>query len=207
MIVTSIDIAGPDRRARRLHFEGEMEPRTTSAAAAKACSIDVGTNLDLDELAMAEADLAKDRALRYLGYRDRSRHEVVQRLLNDGYPRVLALSVRDRLCELGFLDDARLAHAQAALRLQAGYGPRRVEQELTRRGIDPELVAEAMTTCDSDPLEAAIAVLGSRTYDSPKERQRLIRRLVARGFALSVAIEAVGHAGLEGSDESPFISI
>jgi len=197
VVVDSIETAGPDRRARRLVFRDGIEPRLTSASVVKELGLEPDCRLDLAEfesaLAAVERRAAKERALRILAARERSSHEVTQRLLDDGYPDVLSRETVARMVELGVIDDDRFAGMWARSRFAAGFGSRRVLNELARRGIDAAAAQSAVAEAagESDELKRAIAALGGRSAGNRKERERLIRRLVSRGFDLRVAIAAL----------------
>lgn len=206
--IDHIETAGPDRRARRLVFGPDVQPRTTSAAAVKSLGIAEGDVLDDQALYAVEADLARDRALNYLGYRERSAHEVTKRLVDDGYPIQLAHRIVSRFRELGLIDDERLARMWARSRAASGHGRRRVERELVRRGIDQDLAMEAAGEACCDEVESARHVLRGKTAATRSDRQRLIRKLLRRGFDLSTALEAT--ASLENgaddrNEDTPFV--
>lgn len=191
-VVLRIEIAGPDRKARRLSF-GAEDQRSTSAAALKALGVEAGDSIDLDELKRVEADAARERALRYLGYRDRTRHEVVKRLKDDGYPDELAQSVCQWLSDLDFVDDERLARQWARSRAAGGYGPRRILQDLSRRGVASDMARRVVADLGGDEDERAQAIVGPQSITDSKQRQRLVRKLVGRGFDLATALRAVDH--------------
>lgn len=88
---------------------------------------------------------AKERALALLDRRDYSRAELLKKLLEKGVDEAEATEAVDRLEELGFVDDARYAPIVVRHYAAKGYGARRVQQELARRGIPKELWDEAMT--------------------------------------------------------------
>ena len=87
---------------------------------------------------------AKERALALLDRRDYSRAELLKKLLEKGEDEAEATAAVDRLEELGFVDDARYAPIVVRHYAAKGYGARRVQQELARRGIPKELWDEAM---------------------------------------------------------------
>jgi len=87
---------------------------------------------------------AKERALQMLDRRDYSRSELIQKLTEKGIDEAEAAETADRLAELGFVDDARYAPIIVRHYAAKGYGPRRVRQELQKRGIPKELWDEAM---------------------------------------------------------------
>ena len=87
---------------------------------------------------------AKERALALLDRRDYSRAELLKKLLEKGVDEAEATQAVDRLAELGFVDDARYAPIVVRHYAAKGYGARRVQQELARRGIPKELWDQAM---------------------------------------------------------------
>ena len=142
--ITSIEDAGPQRRARRLHFSDGAEPRTTSAAVVRALGLEQGVEFDERSVTEAEAEQARERALRVLGYRERSTAELVAKLTDDGYPARLAHQIVDRFVELSLLDDTRFAELWARNRVAAGYGRRRIADELARKGVDADVARSAL---------------------------------------------------------------
>ena len=208
--IVRIEDAGPDRKARRLIFDDGSDERLTSAAAVKQLSLEAGSTVDRvaleDELLGAEGPLAKERALRLLGYRDRSSSELCKRLHDSGYSDQLAQSIVTRFTELGLVDDERFTAAWTRSRLASGVGPRRIQNELALKGVPAHMIAAAMAAeCPDDTrlLLAKRALRGQVPADR-KLRDRLIRRLVTRGYDLSTAIQAVSEAGDPGSQpDSP----
>lgn len=205
--IERIEDAGPDRKARRLVFDDGSEPRLTSAAVVKELAIEEGALYPGDELetslAGVEPQFAKDRALRLLGYRERSCAELTRKLKDSGYGPQVAGAVVSRFVELGLVDDERFAGMWVRSRVSAGRGGRRIRQELAEKGIAPEIIAAAMAdSCPPDEqLQRACDALRGRSASDRKERDRLIRRLVARGFDLSVArraVESVSEAAESG---------
>jgi regulatory protein len=194
--IQRIESVGPDARARRLVFEDASEPRVTASAALKLLALEAGSAVDPHdlevELAELEPRLARERALQLLGYRERSRTELRQRLLDNGYPRGVVDGVVERFCEVELVDDARFASAWVRTRVSAGYGRRRVARELAEKGIEGSLIESALDEeMVGDELGRAKDSLRGRRARDPKERERLVRRLVSRGFELRVALEAV----------------
>lgn len=199
--IVHIAVAGPESKARRLSFDDTTE-RTTSAAVVKALGLEVGSSTDDQELLEQEREFARERALRVLGYRERSESELRQKLLDSGYPQQVTDAVVSRMAELGMVDDRRFAAMWVRTRISSGFGRRRIERELGSRGIDAQIVAEAFAAVDDhDEVEDAVASLRGRTPRDPKERERLLRRLITRGYAMSTALEALDRIGCHPADE------
>ena len=195
--IVRIEDAGPDRKARRLVFDDGSEPRLTSAAAVKSLGIveglSVGDSTLEASLAEVEFPLAKERALMLLGYRDRPRAELARKLRDAGYPAAVATQVVERFVDVELVDDERFAAAWVRTRAAAGYGARRIGQELTRKGIAPEVAAAALESIagSDEQLARARAALRGRVAADRKERDKLVRRLVGKGFSLQTAIQAL----------------
>jgi regulatory protein len=199
-----IENAGPGSKARRLVFDDGLDPRYTSAAAVKELRLEAGAPVARqtveDALEKVERTLARERALKLLGYREHSSAELRRKLRENGYPDAIATAVTDRFVEVELVDDRRFALIWTRSRLAAGYGSRRIKQELTQRGIEPELLEEVFAeTIDPDQEVAqARAALRGRTAVDRAGRDKLVRRLVTRGFSFATALRA-----LEIDDDEP----
>lgn len=210
MLITieRMETAGPDRRARRLFISDNPDPRTTAAAVVMTLGIEEGTVYEMDaffhDVEEAEDSCGRERALGVIGYRERSGRELERRLTNDGYPEGVVRRIVDRFRELGLVDDARFASMWARSRVSAGYGPQRVSMELARKGVAPILIDQAMSEAfgEEDMVDRARTILRGRTPASRKDRERMIRKLVSRGFSLSIAIAAIDS---EAEPPPPFL--
>lgn len=208
--IDRIETAGRDSRARRIVFSGYAEPRMTSAAAVKALGLAEGDQVDVDELLALlsenEALQARERALRLVGYRERSRRELRSRLLDDGYPSDVVDPLVERFSEYAFVDDERFAASLVRARLSAGYGRRRIERDLAEKGVSPVLIVSALASAEcEDEISRATALIGSRPLSTRAERDKVVRRLVSRGFDVSVAYSAVKSAAGTDDGASPFV--
>jgi len=195
--IERIESVGPDARARRIFFADGSPARVTSAAAVRLLGLEVGREVEPDQvlgaLATNEPQLARDRALQLLGYRERSSQELTQRLHRDGYPDGIVDEVVSRFCEVELVDDRRFASAWIRSRVSAGYGLRRIKRELREKGVADDVVEDAVVESElEDELLRARAALRGRAPRDSKEREKLVRRLVGRGFDLRVAVDAVG---------------
>src|SRR5512133_525198 len=94
-----------------------------------------------DRLLLAARKLdAFDRAAAALGRRARSAHELERWLLQRGFERADVADAVSRLTELGALDDSQFARAFTRSKaLTKGMSRRRLQQELSRRGVTREM--------------------------------------------------------------------
>jgi regulatory protein len=133
---------------------------------------------------MGEPSL-RERALRHLARRDHSRAELSRKLATHGDAEEVD-AVIERMGELGLQSDTR--YAEAFVRGKAGrFGASRLRSELARRGIDRDLIDEAIAgECVESESDRARAVLRGRFSAPPadaREWARQARFLQTRGFA------------------------
>jgi regulatory protein len=149
---------------------------------------------------------ARDLAWRALNRRDRTVAEVVQLLARKRVEPAAIEVVVAELCEQGYLDDARFAHAFADDRRRLdGWGAERIERRLRALGVDRELIAAAVA--EQDPgaeLDAALELLRRRFPDppsTPRDCERALGVLVRKGYELELAHDALRrHAGAPALD-------
>ncbi len=91
---------------------------------------------------MVEGD-CRARALALLARREHSRFELAAKLARRGYPAEEIAACLDALEETQLLSDARYAESYVRSRVEKGYGPLRIRQELRERGVAASL-AEAV---------------------------------------------------------------
>jgi regulatory protein len=145
------------------------------------------------------AQTAKDRALRLLSVRSRSRQELRQRLQQAGFERA---EIDDALVDLervGLVDDARFAREFVRDRVTTRLTGRRViRTALRQKGVAAE-VAEAALEEAGDDEERAVALAtrrAARLTGLPPETayRRLYDLLLRRGYAHDIAASACQEA-------------
>ena len=101
-------------------------------------------------------------------------------------------AVVERLLDQHYLDDPAFASTYTRLRQEnQGFGKRRVQQELTRKGVQAELVASAIESAYAEVSEDELArrYIARKRIEKPqdeKQTARLIRRLVGAGFSFAI---------------------
>ena len=101
-------------------------------------------------------------------------------------------AVLARLADQRYLDDAAFASNYTRLRQEnQSFGKRRVQQELTRKGVHAELVASTLEAAYAQISEEELArrYIARKRIGKPqdeKQASRLVRRLVAAGFSFPV---------------------
>jgi regulatory protein len=168
----------------------------------------VGLPID-DRLAQAIAEEASvsrgyDRAMMMLAARGRASGELKRLLVRKGEnPRIVA-EVMERISTAGFLDDDAFARQFARSKSATGTSKRRIEQELTRKGVDRETAANAVSeTFAEEQVDETAAIERAvekklRTLtkvDDQTKRRRLYAYLARRGFDADAISAAVGRVG------------
>jgi regulatory protein len=141
----------------------------------------------------------RDRALRLLAVRARSRRELERRLLRIGFDREEIGEALDALEEVGLVDDERFAQAvvehETSSRLS---GRRAVMSKLMASGVDRATAEEALQDAGEDPARAEELAMrrAPRLAFLPPEvaQRRLVDFLVRRGHSPSVAVRAAAEA-------------
>ena len=142
-------------------------------------------------------------AYRYLNRRERTQAEVrahLERAGVDAHDTERAIAA---LLEDGQLDDARFARLFVQDKRELdGWGSDRIRQALLTRGVDREVIAEALTEQESgEEMERARELLRRRfpggEWDR-RERDRALGVLVRKGYDVELALDAIAaHARAE----------
>lgn len=129
-------------------------------------------------------------AMDLLARREHGRVELERKLKQRGASPELIASALDRLAEEGLLSEARYLESFIHYRARSGYGPARIREDLTQRGLARADVEQALRTCGHD-----WALLLRDTWERKfsgeipadiKERARQTRFLVYRGYPMDL---------------------
>ncbi len=159
----------------------------------------VGKELSADRVE-ALASLENDNrclaaAMRYLGHRPRSEHELRQRLHQRGFGEDSIEAVLIKLQEQQLVDDSAFARFWKDNR--QSFSPRSqwlIRQELQQKGVTGEVIDQAVSSVDdADSAYRAAATRAGRikTADYQVFRRRLGEYLKRRGFGYGVIIKTV----------------
>jgi regulatory protein len=130
------------------------------------------------------------KAMNLLARREHSQQELLAKLSKTGADEPTLLEVIKRLIEQGLQSDERFAEAFVRARRQKGYGPSRIFQELKIRGLEDDIIDQALDYSTADSFEQAF-VWAQRRYsalslDDPKVYRRAYAALARRGFCAEV---------------------
>ena len=149
---------------------------------------------------------AKEMALRYLSFRDRSIGELRKYLKEKNIdPEKIEETLKD-LAEAGLLNDSLYCANYIRYAAGKGRGPLRIEKELREKGIDPQTAkvemeaffeetderAQALALAQKALLRSADpAEIGQGRMPGEKDFARVARRLASQGFRSSVIYEVL----------------
>lgn len=162
--------------------------------------VDSGADAELDPPGDPQA-VARSICLQLLTGAARSRADLAAALRRRGIPDDAAVSVLDRLTEVGLVDDASYAAAFVASKHRGrGLGRVALRAELRRKGIAADLADQAVSPIDAAAERDRATALVLRRLDSamfaglPAARRRLLGLLARRGYPASVATAVVDEA-------------
>ena len=141
---------------------------------------------------------ARRRALvlvwRALSRRERTVAELRAALERRGIESEAAEAALSEVADAGYLDDAVFARRFAEDRRRLdGWGQRRIESELRRRGVPGVIVEATLAHGPEAELEGAQALLAERVaaLEDDRDRRRALGLLARRGYASEIAFEAI----------------
>ena len=199
--ITAIEpqVKRPDRVS--VYIDGEFALGMHAEVAA-AEGLRVGQTVNVNELqALARAEelrRARDSALHFLGYRDRSRQEVRRRLAQKGYDPELVEETLQALDRSGLVNDAEFSRSWVRARTGSRpMGRSRIAAELRQKGVERELIDEALAPVDPEAELGLALAVGRRKVEQLRRedirtaRQKLGAALMRRGFSWEVSSKAL----------------
>jgi regulatory protein len=150
-------------------------------------------------MAFAKPSL-KGRALRLLGAREHSRVELERKLAPfEEEPGALAHAL-DELQAKGFIDERRVMES-VIHRRSAKLGAARIRQELQDKGLESQLVEEAVAALKGSEYQRAHEVWCKKFGCQPRnpaEHAKQARFLLSRGFAAEVVRRVLANGAQAG---------
>jgi regulatory protein len=126
-------------------------------------------------------------AMDLLARREHGRMELSRKLRSRGAPPDLIEPALEKLADEGLLSEARYLESFVRMRANAGYGPLRIREELTQRGLPREEIEQALRDSGFDWNEQLREVWLRKFGELPgdqRERARQGRFLSYRGYPL-----------------------
>lgn len=170
----------------------------------------LGKELTDDEIEELKVGFLRDEtrraAVNIINRRPMSKREVEQKLIQKGQPRKNSAEAADWLEEIGLLNDCEYGHLIVRHYSAKGYGPRRISEELYRRGVPREYWDEVLAEMPEQSDEIFNFIMSKLGGEMPdrKEKKRVFDALARRGFSYgeinSAFIRYEMHIREEGSE-------
>ena len=206
MLITAANQTKTTRIA--IHVDGEFHFTVDPFSWAES-GLAVGSEIDetiLHQLlANSHLSQAKKLALRLLSLRAYSVRDLYRRIVAL-YPKEIAEAIVDEMLDLGYLNDLEYADRWTAeLYHSKGYGIRRIRQELTAKGIGPDLIEEVTEWIDrqEEPHRACTVIqkkIGPIAND--KTRRRAAALLERYGYSTASIHMALHLEACNDNDET-----
>ena len=134
--------------------------------------------------------------------REHSRAGLARKLKQKGHAAAEVETALDSLQEKGFINDERAAAGYISARVRAGYGPRRIAQDLARHGIAGPLARAALTEHYPPEKQREIVQAAARSLLVRGREPRLAAATLARrGFLTADIVAALKLQDDPGADE------
>ena len=136
---------------------------------------------DSREISLADV---REYACRYLANREHSRKELRDKLARKGLPQGVIAEALESLEAEGLVSDLRFAEAFTRSRINRLNGPLKIRSELLKRGVESNLIDQALDTHQEAWSDAARSWVLKRFRGEldRKEKARLYRGGTSRGF-------------------------
>ena len=141
-----------------------------------------------------EKQRIRERGLRLLRYRIRSVKELTTRLLRIGFDENLVNEVIDEFTQDNTLNDEEFAAAFVADHTELKpKGDIFIRRELMKKGISAEIIDKMIGTRDEGEIVKGLLRKKLFRFDlnNAKDRQKVLRRLLSRGFTPSVVYDKI----------------
>lgn len=144
---------------------------------------------------------ARALCLRLLTGTPRTRRQLADAMRKREIPDEVAEHVLERFQDVGLIDDQAFANAWVESRHRGrGLARRALAQELRHRGVEAELVTEAVGLLDAEQEEETARALvqrrlpGTRGLDRDRRIRRLAGMLARKGYGEGLALRVVRDA-------------
>lgn len=158
--------------------------------------------IDLEKLTKVSKEdnyiKCKGAALRIIEKTIKTESEIKKKLLLKGYGDETINRTIDFLKEYNFLNDE--SYAKMYVRDKSkGQGKNKIKYDLIKKGLDEELILEAIAKIDSDNEENIAYEMALKKYNTIKKRetdsyklsQKLYRFLLSKGYGYDIASRVI----------------
>ena len=198
-VITALKIQARNKERVNVFIDNSYALAVTLSVAANLKKGQVLTEAEIEQLKAQDLrHKAYVHAIRYLGYRDRSRAEMEQYLQQKDYPPDVVDEIVERLQQENYIDD--LSFAQTWLENRTRFRPKgalALRYELRQKGIATDIIENILETLDETELarQAIDKKLSQwKNLDHIKFKTKGIGFLRRRGFAYETAHHVIDQA-------------
>lgn len=179
MKITNIEQQKNNEGRVNIYIDGEFAFGLTMEIKYKY-GLKAGMEIDEDYIkkVLREEELskAKDQALKFLTYRQRSKSEIINNLKSKGYEEDIIENTLTYLEEYGLVDDLEFAKAFMRDKINLNnFGPERIRYELYKKGVHNNIIEEVLKEYDGE-YERALALAKKRLPSYKKDDINAIYR-------------------------------
>jgi regulatory protein len=211
LIITKIKKIRGRRQRYSVHLDGAPALEVSEWTIGK-CGLHTGDDLDeqaVTRIQSIEAETqAKNIAVNYLSYRQRSSKEIIDHLKKKGYALECAEDVTRQLQSARLVNDREFAYAFVRDRVKRKpTGRALLRMQLLAKGIPSSMADAVLADLISMESQQASALQAARRKvnmthswknnpDEEKRKKRLLDFLLRRGFSYDIALKTV-HTALD----------
>lgn len=143
------------------------------------------------------------KAINYLSYRARSKHEIYQYLQKQELTEIMIENIIEKLSQFGYINDQRFASElvdyESRVKLR---GPLYIAQTLQTKGISPELITNALSDYSSELQSENIDAIINKElrtkskYPPRKQKQLLTQKLLRSGYDSSLVYSQINRLNI-----------
>lgn len=144
------------------------------------------------------AEQALNALMRLCSKAEKSSGDALRLMYRWGVPIAERQGVLDKLVEMRFIDDARYAEAYTREKsLLAGWGARKIAQNLYQKGVSKDIVAKTLAMLESDDQRAMLEKRLQRKLPTIKattdyeRRGKLLRYALSLGYDYDMVISVI----------------
>ena len=135
------------------------------------------------------------KGLDLLGYATNTPKVLAEKLRKKGYSSEIAEEAVSFLVEKGYIrEDEDAIQFAESLATKKGYGKKRIQQELFRKGFSEDVIREALAFEEFDFSETCakriLAMGGPEIFETPEKRSKAVASLLRYGFSYEDIREA-----------------
>ncbi|MCK9582173.1 MAG: RecX family transcriptional regulator [Endomicrobiales bacterium] len=198
-------------KSKKPYFEieinnGEKKIKTTLDVIS-LLNLNKGKQISASELKIIEKEanisLAKLLAIKTVSKKQVSEHELTQKLSNANINERELSKIKSRLKELGFLNDSQYAKEAYALLLEKGKGPEFIDNYLSQKGIDTEIIKNAKQNTilnDNQQIKQIKTLIKKKFNFSKYDFAKLLAFFLRKGFSEDLIIKALKELGITGDE-------